>query len=289
MKTEATETLAEITTTFEAEATPNSETGSDSDTVSNVESIPDTEVISDIEDTPDQGDAPVPEATTATETQPQHRSLDEIRDEFCSCNIKYAESAYRMGKLLIEAKNQFTVHGEWLDWLRSVNFHERRAQRLTRIADGYPNPTTLSDLGQSKALVLLHVPEDARDEFIAKEHMVSVKDGVLMPMSVHSMNVRQFEEAVHKYIDKQKKNAIPKPLSQISQTFPHMSYSETFDVSEPTNTVDGQYEHLRLGIHRLVDYGESLTNNADERNDLADKLRALRDMLAEALERFETA
>ena len=84
--------------------------------------------------------------------------------------------AIELGRRLNEAK-ELLPHGEWGDWLKNeVNFSERTAQRLMQIfrefgSDqvnffGEAKASALSDLSVTKALRLLAIPEEEREDFV---------------------------------------------------------------------------------------------------------------------------
>ena len=86
-------------------------------------------------------------------------------------------------------------HGEWLKWLEeSVRYTERTAQRLLLIFDAYgtKQPAALNagaqtqrlpNMTYSQALILLGVPEEEREQFIAE-------------MDIENMSVRELQKAV---------------------------------------------------------------------------------------------
>lgn len=98
----------------------------------------------------------------------EKRSIDTITTEILFYKQQAGVTILEIGKRLIEAKEQLE-HGEWLDWLaNSVSFNERAAQRFMQLATEYSNTSTLTDLGYSKALALLAVPAEQREEFAAE-------------------------------------------------------------------------------------------------------------------------
>ena len=97
---------------------------------------------------------------------PQVRDIETITSEILEAKRTGGEAILTIGKGLIEAKALLS-HGEWLPWLEErVEFSEKAAQRFMLLARKYSNPTTLSDLGVSKALILLAIPDESRDAFI---------------------------------------------------------------------------------------------------------------------------
>ncbi|TGE37143.1 DUF3102 domain-containing protein [Desulfosporosinus fructosivorans] len=99
-------------------------------------------------------------------------------------------NAVEVGRRLKEAK-EMLQHGEWLKWLEES---ERTAQRFLLVFDAYRDkqPAALNAGGQtqrlpnmtySQALILLAVPEEEREQFIAE-------------MDIENMSVRELQKAV---------------------------------------------------------------------------------------------
>lgn len=76
-------------------------------------------------------------------------------------------AAIEIGKRLMEAKG-IVPHGRFREWLAAnLDYSERRAQDLMRLAEQYGRgtiPESVSRLDYSKAVALLGAPEEAREE-----------------------------------------------------------------------------------------------------------------------------
>lgn len=102
----------------------------------------------------------------------QIRDIESITAEILDAKRTGGEAILTIGRGLMEAK-ALLPHGEWLPWLTErVEFSERSAQNFMRLAREWSNPQTLADLGASKALALLALPEGEREEFISTVHVV---------------------------------------------------------------------------------------------------------------------
>lgn len=118
---------------------------------------------------------------------PQVRDIEAITAEILDAKRAGGEAILTIGRGLIEAKALLS-HGEWLPWLEErVEFSEKAAQRFMLLARKYSNPTTLSDLGASKALILLAIPDEVRDEFIEAPHVVDGEEKTVTDMSVREL------------------------------------------------------------------------------------------------------
>lgn len=123
--------------------------------------------------------------------EPPARDIEIITDEILDAKRAGGEAVLTIGRCLIEAKGMLP-HGEWLPWLTErIEYSERIAQQFMQIARNYSNPNTLSDLGKSKALMLLALPAETRDEFIAEPHLVNGEE-----KNVIDMTSRELEAAI---------------------------------------------------------------------------------------------
>ena len=111
------------------------------------------------------------------------RDIEVITREILDAKRRGGEAILTIGRCLTEAK-QAIPHGEWLPWLNErVELSERAAQRFMRLSREWSNPTALSDLGATKALALLALPADERNQFIETHNVVD-------------MSARQLEQAI---------------------------------------------------------------------------------------------
>ena len=111
------------------------------------------------------------------------RTIETITGDILEAKRQGGEAILTIGRCLIEAKEMLS-HGEWRSWLEERGeFSERSAQRFMRLAREWSNPTTLSDLGASKALMLLALPEGERERFVEDHNVID-------------MSARQLEQAI---------------------------------------------------------------------------------------------
>ena len=111
------------------------------------------------------------------------RTIEVITGELLDAKRAGGEAILTIGRCLIEAKDMLS-HGEWLPWLtEKVEFSPRTAQNFMRLAREWSNTNALSDLGASKALALLALPPEERDQFMADHDVID-------------MSTRQLEQAI---------------------------------------------------------------------------------------------
>ena len=111
------------------------------------------------------------------------RTIEAITGEILDAKRAGGEAILTIGRCLIEAKDMLP-HGEWLPWLtEQVEFSPRTAQNFMRLAREWSNTQTLADLGASKALTLLALPAEEREQFMEDHNVID-------------MSARQLEQAI---------------------------------------------------------------------------------------------
>ena len=111
------------------------------------------------------------------------RTIETITDEILDAKRTGGEAILTVGRCLIEAK-EMLPHGEWLPWLNErVEFSERTARNFMRLAREWTNRQTLADLGAAKALTLLALPVEEREQFVEDHNVID-------------MSARQLKEAI---------------------------------------------------------------------------------------------
>lgn len=126
------------------------------------------------------------------------RDIETITDEILDAKRAGGDAILAIGKGLIEAK-ALLPHGEWLPWLEErVEFSERTARNFMRLARDWTNRQTLADLGASKALQLLALPESERAIFLNELHEVNGEEKAVIDMSARELAqaIKERDEAL---------------------------------------------------------------------------------------------
>jgi hypothetical protein len=113
----------------------------------------------------------------------RQRHLDVIAADILNEKQKAVESFWNIGRCLKEAKSQIE-HGKWGPWLRDkCDFSEDSARNYVNLYDGYLNPEALRNLPFTKALKMLDIPQECRDEFLSKPHIINGETKFIEDMS----------------------------------------------------------------------------------------------------------
>lgn len=101
------------------------------------------------------------------------RSLEQVTNGIRMLSGQIVANACQIGKLLAEAK-AMVGHGGWGEYLeKEVSYSQSTANNFMRLFEEYgefgPNSQTIANFGPSKALALLALPAEQREQF-AEEH-----------------------------------------------------------------------------------------------------------------------
>ncbi|EQB20307.1 Protein export cytoplasm protein SecA ATPase RNA helicase [Dehalobacter sp. UNSWDHB] len=171
----------------------------------------------------------------------------EINMITCQTKKIVLASAIEIGRHLQEAKAMLK-HGEWIKWLEeSVNYSRRTASRLIKIYEEYgpsfpegsdnSNGTPVSHLTYTQALLLLGLPEEEREEFIAHNDVGSMtKQGLQQALKDRDQANQAKEQALQEKDQALQENqALKKGLETIDSTISELKNEQAKAASRPTN------------------------------------------------------
>lgn len=166
------------------------------------------------------------------------RTIEAITDEILTAKRTGGEAILTIGRCLIEAKDMLS-HGEWLPWLNErVELSERAAQRFMRLAREWSNPTTLSDLGASKALALLALPQEEREQFLEAHNVID-------------MSARQLEQAIRERDDARKAAEAAKADASAAEQARAKMEADMAVVNASLESANAERDQADLEIARL--------------------------------------
>ena len=180
------------------------------------------------------------------------RPIEVITQEIQFYKGQACMSMVEIGKRLLEA-NQCLPHGAWGAWLKDeVEFSERTAQNFMRIAKEYRNPQLISDIGNSasKAIMLLSMPVEEREEFVGEAHEINGEE-----KTVAEMTTKELQEVL-KELDAERKEK--------EQLKKQLDLFEDEAQRKQDEAVDAAYSHGEEQIKRLSELKEQAEAAARE-------------------------
>lgn len=156
-------------------------------------------------------------------------------------------SAIEIGRRLQEAK-ALVKHGEWGKWLEeSVSYSQKTAERLVKLYEEYgpkfpdgsgrSKSTLVSNLTYTQALLLLGLPEEEREEFIAQNDVGNMTKQELQHALKDRDQAKQEKDQALQEKDQafQENQVLKKGLETIDSTISQLKKEQANAPSRPTN------------------------------------------------------
>ncbi|MGN0762539.1 MAG: DUF3102 domain-containing protein [Aristaeellaceae bacterium] len=144
-----------------------------------------------------------------------------------------------IGKRLKEAKS-LVPYGEWGRWLEEhVDYSERKAQNAMALAEEYEmkDPQAIADLDVTKAVMLLAVPGEEREAFVA-EHQVE------------DISVRELKAAIEQLKAEKEKQQLT--IDEL------MARAAEPVAPEPDRALEAEVDRLKAKLQESEDRAESM-------------------------------
>ena len=224
-----------------------------------------------------------------TMAQPaEGRTIEVITGDILEAKRTGGEAILTIGRCLIEAKDLLR-HGEWLPWLNEqVELSERTAQKFMKLAREWSNPNTLADLGASKALMLLALPTEEREQFVEENNVIDMTTRQL------EAAIRERDEArAHAQQAEQERSEAQQSAQKLQETL-HDVLEDRSDAYQRLEQLTEELDELKarpveVAVETVVDQ-EAIDKARDEaRAEMQAKLDKAREAAAKARDRQKQA
>lgn len=133
--------------------------------------------------------------------------LTTIETEIKSYQNLAGQSIFEIGRRLKHVKENNLAHGEWSNWLKSVNFNDSQARKFIKVSDEFQERSMSNTLGVEALYQIATLPEPER----TKEHITSSGE----TKTPDEMTVRELRELKKQIKQRDEQNAQLK--SQVEQ------------------------------------------------------------------------
>ncbi|MDW4448470.1 DUF3102 domain-containing protein [Staphylococcus saprophyticus] len=112
--------------------------------------------------------------------------LTTIETEIKSYQNIAGQSIFEIGRRLKHVKENDLVHGEWSNWLKTVNLNDSQARKFIKVSNEFSNRSTSNTLGVEALYQIATLPEQER----TREHTTSTGE----TKTPDEMTVRELRE-----------------------------------------------------------------------------------------------
>lgn len=168
--------------------------------------------------------------------------LNTFKQEIEKLQERFEQSYLEIGRLLIQARDVYKGHGDWIKWLKeNVPFSVRHAQRLIRVAEMFDvdgdDATPVSQLGltSSKAYILTRIGKNDMSNFLKTDFCLRGAK-----KSIKDMTRRELELEVTVFL-----------RNKLTAT-DHDGTTSIQAKEAPKDSVEGDLEEVKKALERAI-------------------------------------
>lgn len=191
------------------------------------------------------------------------------------------QSIWEIGRRLNHVKENDLVHGQFMEWLKKIEFSQTVANQFMKVAKELPNSVTSQNLGINALYLIATLPEEEKQKQIEK-----IEQG-------ESPTVRELQEVKRKLkLKDQALEAVKGELERVKQTKPkekviekevvpedYQFFKSNYEASERNNEFyKQQNSELReemKELERIIKEQQKNKASREELSDLEERKRAI--------------
>ena len=186
------------------------------------------------------------------------RALIDIEADIRARKRNITLDVLAIGQDLSDAKQQLG-HGEWLPWLRKMDFGERTAENWMRLAREIPAESSLAALPYTKALALLSAPAEDREQLAAEAGDRSAAE--IKRLAEEAKREKERRERAEENF-RQAADAASRAEMESKRLREQLDYMADNPVS--VETVPADYYDLQRAVEKLHQENEELMGAVEE-------------------------
>lgn len=185
--------------------------------------------------------------------------LTTIETEIKSYQNIAGQSIFEIGRRLKHVKENDLVHGEWSNWLKSVNLNRTQATKFIKVSEEFSDDSTWNKLGLSALYMIATLPEEER----TTEHKTSNGE-IKKPID---MTNRELEDLKRQLKKRDEQNAHLQSQVEQAQRSEEIAKKQLEDAESREPEViekymePEDYNQLKQSNQQLQDYLQEVSNH----------------------------
>lgn len=210
-------------------------------------------------------------------------NLTTIETEIKSYQNIAGQSIFEIGRRLKHVKENNLAHGEWSNWLKSVNLNRTQATKFIKVSEEFSDDSTWNHIGLSAMYMIATLPEEDRNV----EYKTSSGE-VKKPID---MTNRELEDLKRKLKQRDEQNAQLQAQVKQAQRSEELAIKQLED--EQSKLVETKIEYKEIipdDIKKqMKDNEKKLEAYEQEKKDKDAQIKRLREKIRNDKQKFETS
>ncbi|WP_419790713.1 DUF3102 domain-containing protein [Staphylococcus chromogenes] len=200
-------------------------------------------------------------------------NLTTIETEIKSYQNIAGQSIFEIGRRLKHVKENDLAHGEWIEWLKSINMNRSQATKFIKVSDEFSNGSLTNHLGVNVLYEIATLPVEER----TKEHVTS-KGEVKTPDEMTQKELRELKKQIKEKEERSKSlykqiNIANRKIEELENAEPEVieRYMEPEDYQETKNALAQSRHQQKLIEQRNQKLEKDIEEMKQRRDEVSEK------------------
>ena len=184
------------------------------------------------------------------------------------------KSIWEIGRRLNHVKENDLAHGEFIDWLKTIEINQREAYRMMRIVKELPNLPTLAKIGSTALDLIATLPDDAKEEQL--ERIEQGDKPTVKELQEYKRQLKEKDQQITALTESYNELANqPKPSPVVKTVEKEVIPGDYEQLKREAAEAKASYEQLKVSYNNLVNKLNEVDENSRKYEELTQAIQEM--------------